>query len=182
VINLIVAMDSEGGIGKDGGIPWNVPLDMEWFKEVTLNREGSKPVLILGSKTRESLPEKGLPGRELVVLSSKGPYTSLKSALEYAGSITDSIYIIGGATVYGEALKEGIVDRVYLSEIEGTHLCDTFFPMDTFEKKTYLYSKLLFSSLEKDVAPIVIHLYSRSFRSVVTQVPKGLLSRISFLS
>ena len=34
--NLILAMSKNKGIGKDGKLPWNLPLDMKFFKNITL--------------------------------------------------------------------------------------------------------------------------------------------------
>ena len=34
--NIIIAMTKNKGIGKDGKLPWNLPLDMKFFKNITL--------------------------------------------------------------------------------------------------------------------------------------------------
>ena len=54
----IVAMDSGGGIGKDGKLPWKLREEMDFFKEMTTGN-----VIIMGSTTFESLRNIPLPNR-----------------------------------------------------------------------------------------------------------------------
>ena len=63
-IHLIWAQDGNGGIGKNGKLPWHVSEDLKNFKKITLNS-----TVIMGRKTWESLPVKPLPNRENIVLS-----------------------------------------------------------------------------------------------------------------
>ena len=59
-IAFVVAMDDNRLIGRDNALPWRLPDDMAWFREVTLG----KPC-IMGRKTYDSLPDRfrPLPGR-----------------------------------------------------------------------------------------------------------------------
>ena len=71
-ISVVVAATRKGGIGKDGGLPWRIPADMAFFKQVTLAAaEGRRNAVVMGRKTWESIPAKfrPLPGRLNVVLS-----------------------------------------------------------------------------------------------------------------
>ena len=63
-LSIIVAMNKDRVIGKDGKIPWNYPEDMRWFKEKTM---GS--TVIMGRKTFESLHYTSLPGRNNIIVS-----------------------------------------------------------------------------------------------------------------
>jgi dihydrofolate reductase len=80
--DIIVAVDSEFGIAKNGDLPWkDTPAgreDMNWFKERT-----SEPgtAVIMGRKTWESIPEKFRPlkGRINVVVSSQYPDTTIRT-------------------------------------------------------------------------------------------------------
>ena len=65
-IHLIWAQDKNGGIGKDGKLPWHISEDLINFKKITSNN-----TIIMGRKTWESLPKKPLPNRRNIVLSSK---------------------------------------------------------------------------------------------------------------
>lgn len=139
MINIIVAMASYHVIGKDGGIPWRLPEDMAHFKMRTMGH----PV-IMGRKTWQSLPEKyrPLPGRENIVISTtmepqKGIYVEpyLHNAIERAKSLPghDEIYIIGGGTIYSEALKKDLVDRLIVSHVHQNCDGDVFFPAINYE-------------------------------------------------
>lgn len=136
-VSLIAAVDEQGGIGKDNDLPWpRIPADMKNFREVT---DGG--VVIMGRKTWESIPEKfkPLPDRHNVIVSrtmTERIYPpvkrSLDEALEYAfGHATKpdcDIFIIGGASLYNEALERKLIDRMYLTRVHGTYPADTFFP------------------------------------------------------
>ena len=64
-MNLIIAVDKNWGIGKDGGLLCHIPGDLEYFKKMTLDK-----TVIMGRVTLESLPgSKGLPRRRNIVLT-----------------------------------------------------------------------------------------------------------------
>ena len=65
-IDMIWAQDKNGGIGKNGTLPWNISEDLQNFKKVTWGHP-----IIMGRKTWESLPFKPLPNRRNIVLSSQ---------------------------------------------------------------------------------------------------------------
>ena len=64
-IHLIWAQDTNGGIGKDGKLPWHVSEDLKNFKKIT-----SQHPVIMGRKTWDSLPIKPLPNRRNIILSN----------------------------------------------------------------------------------------------------------------
>lgn len=114
-INIIVARSRNGVIGKDGKLPWYLPEDLKFFKEKTI----SFPV-IMGRKTWESIG-KPLKGRQNVVLTRNPSYqvnNAIKvSSLEEALTLfTGDIFIIGGATLYKQALP--LANKVWITEID----------------------------------------------------------------
>lgn len=120
-------MDNHKGIGKNGKIPWNLPVDRAWFRAHT---DGG--VLIMGRKTWDSLP-RPLDNRTNVILSSKAvpgywTFSSMLDALKFAKSSSKPIWIIGGRKVYEEALYWEGPKVLYITRIDGTFGCDTFFP------------------------------------------------------
>lgn len=129
-LNLIVAVDSNNGIGKDGTIPWHHSEDMKLFKKLTQNS-----VLIVGRKTYETLPSTIIndPHRQLIIVSSLGGEnyaSSLEQAIELAGS--KRVFVIGGSQLYTHAMKMLTFDVLYITRIDKDFDCDTFFTIDTF--------------------------------------------------
>ncbi len=113
---LIVARADNGIIGVDNQLPWHLPSDLKYFKQVTMG----KPV-VMGRKTFESIG-RPLPGRTNVVITRNSDWSapgvrvvgSLADALKLAKAQADldgvdEVMVIGGATVYREAFDQ--VDR-----------------------------------------------------------------------
>ena len=100
-IHLIWAQDSNGGIGKNGKLPWHISEDLKNFKKITSNS-----TIIMGRKTWESLPLKPLPNRRNIVLSKTKQnqvetYNSYESCIEQLTEDNiEKIFIIGGRSIY----------------------------------------------------------------------------------
>lgn len=130
-ISLIVAMGENRAIGKDGGMPWHVPADLQYFKRITMGRP-----IIMGRKTYESIG-KPLPGRTNIVISKNpdfhaegvivapDPRRALEEAAKTEGG-REEIMIIGGASVYESFMKAA--NRVYITELHDSFKADTYFP------------------------------------------------------
>jgi len=127
-LSIIAAVAQNGAIGKDGGLPWRLPGDLQYFKEKTMGQ-----TLIMGRKTFESLP-KLLPGRGHVVITSRPgametvpgivAVASLQEALQKAPS--QGAFVIGGGRVYREALP--LCHCLYITQVQAPFPADTFFP------------------------------------------------------
>ncbi len=139
--SIIVALDEERGIGKGGVLPWHLPADLRYFKQVTTPRQGDpENVLIMGRKTWESIPLKfrPLPGRLNVVISGQpgyplpdgvGLFSSLQDALTaYCDKGFGEVFVIGGARVFSQAIKHPLCEKLYLTLIEGRFDADVVFP------------------------------------------------------
>lgn len=132
MISIIAAMDEKRGIGKDNKIPWHISEDFKRVKALTTGHP-----IIMGRKTYESIG-KVLPDRTTIIISRDPELdvpeafivSSLDMALEAASDVVGSeeVFIFGGGQVFKEALEQGMVDRLYLTVIEGDFKCDTFFP------------------------------------------------------
>lgn len=128
-ISIIVAVARNGAIGKDQSLLCPLPNDLKRFKALTTGH-----TVIMGRNTFLSLPKGALPDRRNIVLTSRAearyPGTEVFSSLEAAlasVSADESVFIIGGASVYRAALP--IVDRLYLTEIDHDFPdADTFLP------------------------------------------------------
>lgn len=116
-INIIVAMDKNGLIGKDGSLPWHVPSDLQFFKTATLGR-----TVVMGRKTRESLG-RPLPNRTNIVLSRDSSIT-VQDILNLKNK--EDLFIIGGSQIYKEFLPHA--DNLIITTIEDEFEGDTWFP------------------------------------------------------
>ncbi|KGD63539.1 dihydrofolate reductase [Alcanivorax nanhaiticus] len=132
-LSMMVAKASNDVIGRDNKLPWYLPNDLKYFKQVTFG----KPV-IMGRKTWESL--KGpLPGRTNIVITRQADYvaegakvvTTLEEAVAMAENVAfidgqEEAVIMGGAEIYKLALPAAV--RLYLTEVHAQVDGDTFFP------------------------------------------------------
>ena len=135
MISIIAAVAKNRAIGYENKLIYWLPNDLKRFKALTTGH-----TIIMGRNTFLSLPKGALPNRRNIVLSRTAfsspdlnalypgcdVYPSLEEALKHCTPDED-IYIIGGASVYRQALK--IADRLCLTEINDTpEKADTFFP------------------------------------------------------
>ena len=126
ILSLIAAMDNNRLIGKDNGLPWYLPVDLQHFKSVTM----SKPIL-MGRKTYDSIG-RPLPGRRNIVLTRsdaeiEGVTTvhSIDEAISVANDV-EEVMVIGGSSIYEMVLPK--VQRMYLSFVDGEFDGDAWFP------------------------------------------------------
>jgi len=146
---MIVACTAQGGIGKDGQLPWKLAGDMAYFKRVTLDT-GDAPdaacarqnAVVMGRKTWDSIPAKFRPlaGRVNVVLSRSPASLQLPEGVLAASSLPAALssldaradvarcFIIGGAAVYAEALQMPRLSKVHRTLVHGVFECDAFVP------------------------------------------------------
>lgn len=113
-------------IGHEGNLPWHLPADLKFFKQLTTGG-----TVLMGRKTFQSIG-RPLPRRRNVVLSRAGlsaPGIEVFPALEdFCRNIDagERVYVIGGAEIY--RLTRDLWTEVYLTrvcfEVEG----DTFLP------------------------------------------------------
>ena len=128
MISIIAAVAKNRAIGYQNKLIYWLPNDLKRFKALTTGH-----TIIMGHNTFLSLPKGALPNRRNIVLSRSSKvfpgcdvYPSLEEALAHCAKDED-IYIIGGASVYKQALA--VADRLCLTEIDDTPAeADTFFP------------------------------------------------------
>ena len=113
-------------IGLAGGIPWQLPGDLQRFKQLTMGQ-----TLLMGRRTYQSIGHP-LPGRQTLVLSrdpgfSASGCTVVSSLAEgIAAAQTEQLFICGGAELYRQALP--LVEKIYLTELLQEVVGDSFFP------------------------------------------------------
>jgi dihydrofolate reductase len=172
-LSLIVAMsNSNRGIGIKGSIPWRIPKDLKHFSRATTFTKDSQKInaVIMGRKTWSSIPKglRPLPNRLNVIISSAMTKEScdanekadqnlilicrsfeeaIQTILDNYSSKVESIYAIGGTSIYAEALKypAGFLKRIYLTRVFTDVDCDTFMEpanfLDSFEKLNEIEDK-----------------------------------------
>jgi len=126
-VSIVVALSSNGVIGRDGELPWYLSADLEHFKSITMG----KPI-VMGRLTHESIG-RPLPGRENIVLTRDVNYLAEGCRIINhlrdisAKSLkTEEIMIIGGARLYADALP--LANRLYMTEVHTEIPGDVFFP------------------------------------------------------
>ena len=134
---MIVAKSKNDVIGIDGKLPWHNSDDLRFFKNVTYRQ-----YVIMGRKTVESLPDNGLPNRDVLCLTRnkewKDPrcymyFHDIKDLLKFIeNQRLEPFYVAGGSEVYEQLLpycEEQIITEV--DEIVDTNNPDkkfSFYP------------------------------------------------------
>lgn len=130
-ISIIAAVDKNMLIGKDNRLPWLIPEDLQYFREVTLGHP-----IVMGRKTWNSLG-KALDGRINIILTSDTqlniPGCIIVNSIEQilSGYSEQEIFVIGGASIFKQFLPHA--DKLYLTRIENAFEGDTYFPPITWE-------------------------------------------------
>jgi len=115
-------------IGAGSRIPWHLPEDFKWFKQMTTGQ-----IVVMGRKTFDSIG-KPLPNRMNVVLTrSSSPIAGAQIISDLAQldkaefvSTGRDIFICGGAQVYCQALP--FCSELFLTLVKRVVEGDTFFP------------------------------------------------------
>lgn len=139
IISLVVAVSKNYCIGKDNQLLWHLPVDMAYFKELTMGG-----TVLMGRKTYFSIPEKfrPLPNRNNIVVSKNLHFIdnlknqfhpqlfaahSIEEALEISLKLgTIELFIIGGAEIYQQTFS--IADRLYVTHVDAEIEGDAHFP------------------------------------------------------
>jgi len=138
--SLVVAMARNRVIGRDNRLPWRLPADLAYFKQVTMGH----PV-VMGRRTYESIG-KPLPGRLNIVVSRnpafRAPGCTVVSSLDEAWRVAgdaEEVCVIGGTSLFAESLP--VADRIHLTEVETEVPGDTWFPQ--FDRSEWRESEVL---------------------------------------
>ncbi len=161
---LIAAIDKDGGIGKDGYMPWHYPADLKLFMNLTMGH-----TIVMGRKTFDGMfarDKAPLKGRQNVVITSQANECRSRFAAEHSplhlNFTTDincgdielnpdtKIFYCGGANIYQQVIQGLDLDIIYLSRLEESYNCDTFFPQDP-------------QSLDKEFEPYIPPYLTKSF-------------------
>ena len=134
IISIIVAISKNQVIGKNNQLIWNLPKDMKYFMDTTMNT-----TVIMGRKNYESIPKKYRPlkNRNNVIITRNKSYkaegclvvNSIEESLESLRNVKNKeVFVIGGGEIYKKFLEKGLIDRMYITHIDEQFDGDTFFP------------------------------------------------------
>lgn len=134
-ITMIAAIGQNNELGKDNKLLWNLPEDLQFFRQQTMG----KPI-VMGKKTLDSLPRL-LPGRLHLVLTHQEVeesdqvkvFRDIDSLVEFIQTLDQEVMVIGGAQVYNQMIA--LSDKMLLTEVEATTEADVYFP--PFDKEEW---------------------------------------------
>ena len=127
-LTFIVAVASNGVMGKDGKLPWDLPEDRAFFRDTTMGH-----AVIMGRRTWD---ERGapLPGRRNVVVSRSGAVSgagrevapTIEEAIALARRTDPDPYVLGGAEIFKLAFP--YATRILYTAIDFDADGDTYYP------------------------------------------------------
>lgn len=130
-MNLIVAVDSNWGIGLKNKLLVQIPNDMKFFRQETTGK-----IIVMGRKTLESFPQgQPLAKRVNIVLTSDRNYQvkgadivhSMEELMEELKKYnSEDVYVIGGESIYRQLLP--FCDVAHVTKIDHSYEADTYFP------------------------------------------------------
>jgi len=139
MISIIVAVGKNREIGRKNQLLFDIPEDMQRFKDVTRGH-----AVVMGDKTFQSIG-KPLPGRKNIVVTLNKNYKapgcetrySLDEVLNEARETNEEIFVIGGGQIYKLSLP--YADKLYITEVDSeVSDADTYFPdYSDFSKVVY---------------------------------------------
>jgi dihydrofolate reductase len=123
MIRHIAAIDAENGLAKKGGIPWKLPTDVKYFREMTKNG-----TILMGQKTFDQIGV--MKDRQNIVVSRRtreqDGVSYINDPVFYLKQSLGDVWVIGGGTIYKQTLE--LADELYLTQVKGTFGCDVFYP------------------------------------------------------
>ncbi|EOL44345.1 dihydrofolate reductase [Enterococcus caccae] len=139
MLAAIWAQDEKGTIGKDDRLPWHLPNDLKFFKQMTEDN-----TIVMGRKTFEGMGSRPLPNRQTIVLTRDRTYHAkgvlvfhtVEEVLEYAKTFAGITFIAGGSAVYEDFLPH--CDVLYRTVIHHSFDGDTKFPPVAWEEWTLI--------------------------------------------
>lgn len=121
ILSLIGAASENNVIEKDDWMPWDLPAELGYFRNVTRGK-----TVIMGRKSYDAAG-RAMPNRHNIVVSRDKDLKiegvdvvhSMEEAIELARKdAIDEVFVIGGEQMYRLALP--YADRIYLTRVHTT--------------------------------------------------------------
>lgn len=153
-VGMIYAQDGNGGIGKEGNIPWRCKGDSNHFwrtiddtpvvvgsntyktaQRFFERRRGEYPNVFVMTKSRPAIYKANPinPTRFFAYVNTMNDiqrYLKLYN-MAYVGNKARGLWVCGGSQIYSMFLP--FTDIFVETDIEGDYECDTFMPWDTID-------------------------------------------------
>jgi dihydrofolate reductase len=154
LINGIVAMDKNRGIGINNQLPWKLPEDLKRFQKLT--KGSGNNAIIMGKNTWNSINV--LKNRDHLILSTTmnidytidnmdasndsnnhiivtttnktynivKTFTNIESLIKFTEENNyDQVWVIGGSQIYKKFLDMNLINNLYITFINEEYNCDT---------------------------------------------------------
>lgn len=119
MFDLIVAMNHEGLIGVNDGLPWRIPEDLAYFREKTIGK-----TIVMGRKTFASFPNQApLSGRTNLVLTRDTNLHDFDKDIDMVSekyvkmedvmALEEHVFVIGGGEIFRDFLP--ICNKLYVT-------------------------------------------------------------------
>lgn len=124
-LRLIAAADSKRGIATSKGIPWDLSIDVKYFRDKTVNS-----TILMGYNTYVEL-KKPLPNRRNFVFCRQGTqlangFIAVHRLTEFLQEMDEDLWIIGGAALFAKTIR--YADELYITQIDKNFRCIKKFP------------------------------------------------------
>lgn len=125
MIRHIVAFDQKLGIAKNGGQPWNIPEDSQYFRDQTKSHGGQ---VLVGMTTFKTFEHPLSDRTNFVVTHQTEPIDGVifvHDLPKFFAEVKGDIWVAGGASIFAQTL--GVADELYITRIEADFGCDQFY-------------------------------------------------------
>lgn len=139
---LIVAVCKNYGIGKNNTLPWNIKEDLKHFSKTT--KGNGNNAIVMGRNTWNSFNGRHLKNRDNLILSTSlnientienketiKSFSNIDNLIEFIKTKNyEDVWIIGGESIYKKFIELKLINECYITFIDNTYDCDTFFPYE----------------------------------------------------
>lgn len=147
LISLIVAKGNQNQIGKNNKLLWKIRDDLQNFKQLTTGH-----CILMGRKTFESIG-KPLPNRTTLIITANKNFKKQENceifdccykAIDYAKNINETeLFICGGSLIYDFFIKNNLVDKLYITNVDYDKEADKFFPKIDYNEWNLIDKKII---------------------------------------
>ena len=127
MVFAVVAIDEKRGLADDNGIPWDLPTDKKYFRDLVKDKD-----ILMGYGTYVEFTKPMTTGKSFVATSkaiTKSGFIIVDDPTQLLQNAKSDIWVIGGAGLF-DAIWQ-LVDILYVTQIKGDFGCTKFMPVYT---------------------------------------------------